>query len=303
MRILGNPRPQPRAKTYQDGTGFLSKIFSPGEGKTGLAGYASSALGFLGENKLRKMPELQAQALDVDVDSKKRLLERAAVMPEVNRLGLDQLQKDAERSEQEDASNLATLIEQGMSPQDAANMINQNAEQRDAKVTQALMNNDALQNQRDMVQKTLTDQAFTNLEESKVAKDQFDILGQEKANADAMFGFGTQLSHLEGILNPQAGVKEETRGSKLAKVAERGYKHGGITPGPHDHDVLNLIISHEDGTPALDADGDEMHVTGSEAIIPDYIFDELMAAAKAGDKNALFEIFMDEIATEERFQV
>jgi len=28
-----------------------------------------------------------------------------------------------------------------------------------------------------------------------------------------------------------------------------------------------------------------------------------MAAAKAGDKNALFEIFMDEIATEERFQV
>jgi hypothetical protein len=67
--------------------------------------------------------------------------------------------------------------------------------------------------------------------------------------------------------------------------------------------VLNLIISHEDGSPALDGDGDEMHVTGSEAIIPDYIFEELMAAAKAGDKNALFEIFMDEIATEERFQV
>ena len=82
----------------------------------------------------------------------------------------------------------------------------------------------------------------------------------------------------------------------------RGFKHGGITPGPHDHDVLNLIISHEDGTPALDSDGDEMHVTGSEAIIPDYIFDQLMGAARAGDKNALYEIFMDEIATEQRFQ-
>jgi len=292
------------AKRFQDGTGLLTNLLKPGEGKTGLAGYASSALGFIGENKLRKMPELEAQALGVDVDSKQRLLERSAVMPEINRMGLDQLQRDAERDDQEDASNLATLIDSGMSPQDAANMVNKNADQRDAKVSNALFQQDALMNQRDMLQKQATDSAFADLEASKVTKEQFDILGQEEADTDAMFAFGSQLSNLEGLINPQAAaLTDTTKKTRGAKLAERGYKHGGITPGPHDHDVLNLIISHEDGSPALDGDGDEMHVTGSEAIIPDYIFEELMAAAKAGDKNALFEIFMDEIATEERFQV
>ena len=288
------------AKTFQDGTGFLTNLLKPGEGKTGAAGYASSALGFMAENKHRKMPELEAQALGVDVDSKQRLLERAAVMPEISRMGLDETQRKLERSEEEDASTLATLIESGMSPAEANNVLSENRENRTNALLTQLGQMDALQNQRDMIQKQATDAAFGELEASKVAKEQFDILGQEQADTEAMFAFGSQLSNLEGLINPQAAALTP---SGNAKVSERGYKHGGITPGPHDHDVLNLIISHEDGTPALDSDGDEMHVTGSEAIIPDYIFEELMAAAKAGDKNALFEIFMDEIATEERFQV
>lgn len=288
------------AKTFQDGTGFLTNLLKPGEGKTGAAGYASSALGFMAENKLRQMPKLQLQALDTDVESKQRLLERAAVMPEASRLGLDETQRKLERSEEEDASTLATLIESGMSPAEANNVLSENRDNRTSALINQLGQMDALQNQRDIMQKQATDAAFGELEASKVARDQFDILGQEKADADAMFAFGTQFSNLEGLINPQAAALTP---SGNAKVSERGYKHGGITPGPHDHDVLNLIISHEDGSPALDRDGDEMHVTGSEAIIPDYIFEELMAAAKAGDKNALFEIFMDEIATEERFQV
>ncbi len=280
----------------------LNTAFQPGAGKTGAAGYASSALGFLGENKLRQMPKLQLQALDTDVDSKQKILERAAVMPEISRMGLNETQRKIEKSDEEDASTLATLIESGMSPAEANNVLSENRDNRTSALISQLGQMDALQNQRDMMQKQATDAAFGELEASEVARDQFDILGQEKANTDAMFAFGTQFSNLEGLINPQAAAdkKETTRGAKLA---ERGYKHGGITPGPHDHDVLNLIISHEDGSPALDGDGDEMHVTGSEAIIPDYIFEELMAAAKAGDKNALFEIFMDEIATEERFQV
>ena len=292
------------AKTFQDGTGFLTNLLKPGEGKTGLAGYAGTALGFMGESKLRQMPKLEAEALAADVDSKKRLLERAAVMPEASRLGLDETQRRVERSEEEDASTLATLIESGMSPAEANNVLSQNRENRTSALLTQLGQMDALQNQRDVIQKQATDAAFGELEASKVAKEQFDILGQEQADVDAMFAFGSQLSNLEGLINPQAAsTTDTTKKTRGAKLAERGYKHGGITPGPHDHDVLNLIISHEDGSPALDGDGDEMHVTGSEAIIPDYIFEELMAAAKAGDKNALFEIFMDEIATEERFQV
>ena len=185
------------AKTFQDGTGFLTNMIKPGEGKTGLAGYASSALGFMGENKLRQMPKLQAQALDTDVQSKQRLLERAAVMPEASRLGLDEMQRKVEQSEQEDASTLATLIESGMSPAEANNVLSENRENRTSGLISQLGQMDALQNQRDMMQKQATDAAFANLEDSKVAKEQFDILGQEEADAEAMFAFGTQLSNLE----------------------------------------------------------------------------------------------------------
>jgi hypothetical protein len=308
MRIIGsNPRPQPRAKAFNEGTGFMNALktaFQPGEGKTGALGYFSSALGIAGENQLRKRAGLESDAMGVDVASKERILERAAVMPEISRMGLDETQRKLEKSEEEDASTLATLIESGMSPAEANNVLSQNRDNRTNALLTQLNQMDSLQNQQNANQKALTDAAFADLEKSKVAQEQFDILGQDKANTDFLFAMGTQASQLEGMVNPQApapnGNEQNTRGAKLA---ERGYKHGGITPGPHDHDVLNLIISHEDGTPALDGDGDEMHVTGSEAIIPDYIFEELMAAAKAGDKNALFEIFMDEIATEERFQV
>ena len=282
----------------------LNTAFKPGEGKTGAFGFLSQGLGIAGENQLRKRAELESDALGVDVASKERMLERSAIMPEISRMGLDETQRKIEKSEEEDASTLATLIESGMSPAEANNVLSQNRDNRTNALITQLGQMDALQNQQNATQKAATDEAFADLEKSKVAQEQFDILGQDKANTDFLFAMGTQASNLEGIVNPQAPAPDDTtQNTRGAKLAERGYKHGGITPGPHDHDVLNLIISHEDGSPALDRDGDEMHVTGSEAIIPDYIFEELMAAAKAGDKNALFEIFMDEIATEERFQV
>lgn len=280
-------------------------MFKPGVGETGLFGFAGQALGAKATfDQMTKMPALQAEALQSDVDSKQRLLQRAAVMPEISRMGLDETQRRLEDSQRDDASDLATLLDSGMNPQQADKIISDRRAGRTSALLQQLGRMDALQNQSNLLQKRATDQAAKELEASKVLAEQQDILGQEQANIDALYTFGTQATELESLINPQADAttdaKKETRGSKLA---ERGYKHGGITPGPHDHDVLNLIISHEDGSPALDSDGDEMHVTGSEAIIPDYIFEELMAAAKAGDKNALFEIFMDEIATEERFQV
>tara|TARA_Y100000004_G_scaffold192560_2_gene253333 strand:- start:843 stop:1748 length:906 start_codon:yes stop_codon:yes gene_type:complete len=301
MRIIGTPRPKTRAKTFNEGVGNL---FKPGAGETGIFGFAGQALGAKATyDQMTKMPMLQAEALQSDVDSKQRLLERAAIMPEMSRMGLDETQSRLEDSQRDDAADLATLLESGMNPQQADKIMSERREGRTSALLQQLGRMDALQNQSNLMQKQATDQAAKELEASKVLAEQQDILGQEQANIDALYTFGTQATELEGLINPQAGLDKDTKKTRGAKISERGYKHGGITPGPHDHDVLNLIISHEDGSPALDADGDEMHVTGSEAIIPDYIFEELMAAAKAGDKNALFEIFMDEIATEERFQV
>ena len=276
----------------------LSGIFSPGEGKTGALGYLSAFQGLRGVSGLDDLQQAKIDLTKAGVESQERLLEAAAVQPEVSRLGLDKVIKDAEESEAEDASTLATLIDSGMSPEAASQAVAAGREKRDAAVRTALTQNDEMQNRLNMQSTTAMQNQLANLEKAKLAQEAQETVGQLESDITQNLEFGTQFLNLESLINPQAAdLKENRDGSRM-----RGFKHGGITPGPHDHDVLNLIISHEDGTPALDSDGDEMHVTGSEAIIPDYIFDELMAAARAGDKNALYEIFMDEIATEQRFQ-
>jgi len=247
------------AKTFQDGT---ANLFKPGAGKTGLFGFAGQALGAKATyDQMTKMPMLEAEALQSDVDSKQRLLQRAAVMPEISRMGLDETQQRLEDSQREDASDLATLLESGMNPQQADKIMSERREGRTSALLQQLGQMDALQNQSNLAQKQATDQAAKELEASKVLAEQQDILGQEQANIDALYTFGTQATELESLINPQAADTNTAKKTSGAKLAERGYKHGGVTPGPHDHDVLNLIISHEDGSPALDSDGDEMHVT------------------------------------------
>ncbi len=278
------------------GQGRRAKSANEGTGNLGFGAYAGLGLGAVGTlQQMYQMPKLEAQALDAQVDTSKDVLERAATIPTRQRLGYENAIRTAERSEQEDASNLATLIDQGMSPEQAAAMVSANRDKRDQAVTNLQLQDDAQENAALAAQKLATDNAYANLAQSELAAKQFDILGAAQAKNQGMFDLGALAFKAEDLMNPAAaGVGTSEKGNKL--------KHGGITAGPHDHDALNLIISHEDGTPAHDQDGDEMHVTGSEAIIPDYIFDQLMAAAQKGDKNTLFEIFMDEIATEERFQ-
>lgn len=284
----------------------LSGMFSPGEGKTGALGYLSAFQGLRGVSGLDDLQQAKIDLAKAGVESQERLLEAAAVQPEISRLGLDKVIKDAEESEAEDASTLATLIDSGMSPEAASEAVAANREKRDAAVTSALSQSDQMQNRLNMQSMTAMQDQLKNLEKAKLAQEAQETVGQLESDIAQNLEFGTQFLNLESLINPQAGTLNTRTGTGTKQSRDgsrmRGFKHGGITPGPHDHDVLNLIISHEDGTPALDSDGDEMHVTGSEAIIPDYIFDELMAAARAGDKNALYEIFMDEIATEQRFQ-
>lgn len=277
-----------RAKVANEG--MISNLISPGAGQSGLFGKLGQGFGFAGALRNLGQPDAEAEAMDAKVQAQKDMFERYATVPEIQRSGIDQQIRLAEKSAEQDASTLATLIEAGVSPEAAHAQVSSNKMQRDSQVANLLGGLDQMKTQQDMQQKALTDQAYAGLREAQLDKELYDIAGKREAKTAGLFDLGTQFMGMEDFFNP--GVKS----------AARGYKHGGITPGPHDHDVLNLVISHEDGTPAVDKDGDEMHVTGSEAIIPDYIFDELMAAAKAGDKNALFEIFMDEIATEERFQ-
>ena len=259
--------------------GMISNLISPGAGQSGLFGKLGQGFGLAGALRNLGQPDAEAETLEAKVQAQKDMLERYATVPEIQRSGLDQQIRLAQKSEEQDASNLATLIDAGISPEAAHAQISSNKMQRNQQVANLLGGLDRMQTNLDLQQKALTDQAYAGLREAQLEQEMYDIAGKRADKTAGLFDLGTQFMGMEDFFNP--GVKSSAR----------GYKHGGITPGPH-----------EDGTPAVDQDGDEMHVTGSEAIIPDYIFDELMAAAKAGDKNALFEIFMDEIATEERFQ-
>ena len=61
------------------------------------------------------------------------------------------------------------------------------------------------------------------------------------------------------------------------------------------------MVTNKDGSPAVDEDGNQIEVTGKETIIPDWLMEQLIAAAKKGPKE-LDKVFKDEIIDEERFQ-
>ena len=98
----------------------LSGMFTPGEGKTGAMGYLSAFQGLKGVSQLDDLQQAKIDLAEAGVESQETLLEAAAVTPEISRLGLDKVIQDAEDSEAEDASTLATLIDSGMSPEAAS---------------------------------------------------------------------------------------------------------------------------------------------------------------------------------------
>ena len=218
----------------------LSGIFSPGEGKTGALGYLSAFQGLRGVSGLDDLQQAKIDLAKSGVESQETLLEAAAVQPEISRLGLDKVIKAAEESEAEDASTLATLIDSGMSPEAASQAVAAGREKRDAAVRTALTQNDEMQNRLNMQSTTAMQNQLANLEKAKLAQKAQETVGQLESDITQNLEFGTQFLNLESLINPQAAdLKENRDGSRM-----RGFKHGGITPGPHDHDVLNLIISH-----------------------------------------------------------
>lgn len=81
------------------------------------------------------------------------------------------------------------------------------------------------------------------------------------------------------------------------------YENGGglqTTQGPSDHSENPMLITNPDGSPATDAQGNQIEVTGKETIIPDWLMEQLIEAANKGPKE-LKKVFKDEIIDEERF--
>ena len=155
----------------------LSGMFTPGEGKTGVMGYLSALQGLKGVSQLDDLQQAKIDLAGAGVESAEALLEAAAVAPEISRLGLDKVIQDAEDSEAEDASTLATLIDSGISPEEASEAVAANREKRDAAVTTALSQNDQLQNRLNMQSTAAMQNQLANLEKAKLAQKAQETVG------------------------------------------------------------------------------------------------------------------------------
>ena len=92
--------------------------------------------------------------------------------------------------------------------------------------------------------------------------------------------------------------------SALYNTLKSQLRDGGnlqTTQGASDHSENPMMVTNKDGSPAVDEEGNQIEVTGKETIIPDWLMEQLIAAAKKGPKE-LNKVFKDEIIDEERFQ-
>jgi len=108
----------------------------------------------------------------------------------------------------------------------------------------------------------------------------------------------------QGTNDPRAPQYKLFQNEDSGEYAFRQLASGGnlqTTQGASDHSENPMIVTNKDGSPAVDEDGNQIEVTGKETIIPDWLMEQLMAAAKKGPKE-LNKVFKDEIIDEERFQ-
>ena len=148
-------------------------------------------------------------------------------------------------------------------------------------------------------------QKLTADERAKQRQTRFDAIATQAglpidywAEAGAIAGdAGDVALGYEALKNP---VPPKT--TRLGRVLK--YMNGGglqTTQGASDHSENPMMITNKDGSPAVDADGNQIEVTGKETIIPDWLMDQLVEAANKSPKE-LSKVFKDEILDEERFQ-
>lgn len=189
------------------------------------------------------------------------------------------------------SSTLATLLKQGIDPSTASKIV----QSEKGKDTNALLN----------VLGQYSQQKLTAEERAKQRRMKFDEIATQ---ADLPIDYGQGVSSIlskagdlglgvEALLNPLPTASARS-GKKL------NYESGGglqTTQGASDHSENPMMVTNKDGSPAVDDDGNQIEVTGKETIIPDWLMEQLIAAAKKGPKE-LDKVFKDEIIDEERFQ-
>ena len=221
---------------------------------------------------LKDAAEKQGEAVDVD--------DTAVNLATVNARG------DSESR----ASTLAELLDQGVDPAQASKIVQNQGKQDTATL---------------LTQLNAYGQQKTSAEEqARSRRAQFDLLAtqaglpidENAAKAQAMSKVGDTLFGAEALFNPPQLNARTGRKMK--------YEDGGslqTTQGASDHSENPMMVTNKDGSPAVDEEGNQIEVTGKETIIPDWLMEQLIAAAKKGPKE-LNKVFKDEIIDEERFE-
>tara|TARA_B110000444_G_scaffold260740_2_gene309027 strand:- start:1443 stop:2381 length:939 start_codon:yes stop_codon:yes gene_type:complete len=256
-----------------------------GAGKIGVGAKGASVLGDI--YSLATANKRQGETVDRYKDLATKYGESAEVDPSaVNLATLNAGDKSDART-----STLATLLDQGVDPAAASKII----QAQKAKDTSALLN---------VLGQYGQQKGAAQMQADRNAM-KFDAMA---AQADTPIDYGQSISGilgktgdfglgLESLLNPLPTASVRS-GMKMK------YEDGGnlqTTQGASDHSENPMMVTNKDGSPAVDEEGNQIEVTGKETIIPDWLMEQLIAAAKKGPKE-LDKVFKDEIIDEERFQ-
>ena len=256
-----------------------------GAGKFGVGAKGASVLGEI--MSLAKAGERQKETVDAYKDLARLSGEATEVDPSAVNLATLSARGDSE----DRASTLAELLDQGVDPAQASKIV-QNQQKQDTQQLTAQLGQYGRQ-------KLSAD------ESAKRRRMKFDEIATQaglpidywKGGADIASQAGDLGLGLEALMNPLPTASARS-GMKMK------YEDGGnlqTTQGASDHSENPMMVTNKDGSPAVDEEGNQIEVTGKETIIPDWLMEQLIAAAKKGPKE-LNKVFKDEIIDEERFQ-
>ena len=254
-----------------------------GLGKAGLATKGLSVMGDIGS--LLTAGERQ----EATVNNLKELADKTGTPEDVDDSALKLAELNAKGDTDANASTLATLLQSGVDPSAAQAIISKEQKGQTSELLNQLNLHGGKQQTADAAaaaRRAPIDAAATQ------AGQPIDYFA---AGSDVASKAGDMLFGGEALFNPLPTTARS--GRKLL------YEDGGglqTTRGPSDHSENPMLITNPDGSPATDDQGNQIEVTGKETIIPDWLMEQLMEAARKGPKE-LSKVFKDEISDEERF--
>lgn len=282
-----------------DGTGSFVQPGSDGEGgvepfevgKAGKIGMGMHGAAVLGDAmSLATAGQRQKET----VDAYKDLAELAGESTEVDPSATNLATLNARGDSEDRQSTLKELLDSGVDPSRASEIIANQKKSDDVALTNQLNQYSS--------QKQTADEA------ARSRRDRYDAIATQSGLPIDYWGEGADIARtagdtalgMESILNPNPNATTTSaRAGRKLKYAEGGSLP--TTQGASDHSENEMMITNQDGSPAQDQDGNTIAVTGKETIVPDWLMDMLMEAYNKSPEE-FHKVFRDEVVEEERFK-